>query len=274
MGRSGNITPTHRWLVASATAAGTKHVRNNLPNQDHFHHLTDAADRLIIAVCDGAGSAPNGAAGSQTAAAAVESIQRQLDMQTAFSLTDIFSKAAVHARSTVINLAEECGLPRRDYATTMTLFVHNGGRSATAQIGDGACVLGTANEWFLAHEPKRGQHANETFFITQEHALQQLDVSPEMSNIERVMICTDGMMALTLQQPDNVPHCPYFDGTFSWLRSCNDPRKASRQMEMLLRSDRVSSIVDDDVTMVQQATLSNHEAPNAAHQVPLPPAKR
>ena len=263
MARSRNITPTRRWMVAAASVAGAKHTRRNAPNEDRFHCLTADDDRLIIAVCDGAGSAPLGGEGARVAAAAaLDSIRRQLDMETRFSLPEILEGAFHEARKSVIRTAENSGLPVRDYDTTITLFTQLGGRSAAAQLGDGACVVRTAGAWHLINEPQRGQYANETFFLTQEDAGERLALSPEMSSVEDVMVCTDGMSALTLQQPDNVPHSPYFDGTFSWLRSCHDPRKASSQMERLLLSDRVRRITDDDLTMVQ-ATLLN---PNVAQE--------
>ena len=265
MARSRDIT-TNRWLVAAATAAGAKHIRNSSPNQDCFRHLTADDDQLIIAVCDGAGSTTMGGAGAQIAAtAAVESIQHQLEMRTNFSLPDILRKAFNHARASVIQIAETSDYDVRDYATTITLFVHSGGISAAAQLGDGACVLGTPDGWTLTAEPQRGQHANETFFITQHRAEERLTISPEISKVQHVMLCTDGMMSLTLQQPGNVPHQPYFEGTFSWLRSCQDPHKASRQMDALLRSDKVRSLVDDDLTMVQATLMDTPTGTETQH---------
>ena len=89
-----------------------------------------------------------------------------------------------------------------------------------------------------------------------------MSLSPIMPNICRVMLCTDGMMYLTLQQPGNTPHPPYFDGTFSWLESCSSQEKACRQMSQLLLSDHVRRLTDDDLTMFQGTLLHSAEPPS------------
>ena len=138
------MTHTRRWMVAAASVAGAKHARRGTPNGDSFHCLTADDDRLIIAVSDGAGSAPMGGTGARVAAtAALESVRHQLDMQTRFSLPEILKDAFQQARQSVIQTAQRSGLEARDFDATLTLFAHMGGRTAAAQLGDGACVVGT-----------------------------------------------------------------------------------------------------------------------------------
>ncbi|MXZ91455.1 MAG: protein phosphatase 2C domain-containing protein [Chloroflexi bacterium] len=57
------------WRVALATAAGASHLRDRIPNQDAAaYRLVEIGDSqvVIVAVADGAGSAPRSQEGSQT----------------------------------------------------------------------------------------------------------------------------------------------------------------------------------------------------------------
>ena len=257
MAGSRNLNPIINWFVGAASVAGTKHVRRNNENQDALYYRTlPGTDRLVAVVSDGASSAQEGKAGAQTAAsAALEWAWSDLEKRPDQNLTSLLNYAVKAAREAVIHASKTSGIPLREYAATLTIFTQVDGRAAAAQIGDGACVVGTEDGWLLTSEPQRGQHANETSFVTQEDAIHRMSVSDELTGIRRVMICTDGMMSLTLQQPGNVPHAPYFDGTFSWLENNPSQEKAFNQMERLLLSERVRRLTDDDLTMFQATLL-------------------
>ena len=89
----------------------------------------------------------------------------------------------------MIQLAVTSGISLREYAATLTALIQANGRAASAQVGDGACVVGADAGWMLTSEPQRGEHANETSFITQEGAIYRRRVSAEISGVQRVMIC-------------------------------------------------------------------------------------
>ena len=263
MATSGSLNQTVEWFVAAASVAGTKHVRRNYPNQDALYYRTlPGSDQLVAVVCDGASSAAFGGAGAHAvAAAALEWAWSNMEQKPDQNLPDLLRWTVGAARETITETAKTSGIPLREYATTITMFAQIDGRAAAAQIGDGACVVGIDEGWTLTSEPQRGKHANETSFITQEDAICSMSVSAEIVGIQRVMICTDGMMSLTLEQPNNVPHAPYFDGTFSWLESNQSQVKAFNQMQRLLLSDRVRRLTDDDLTMFQATLL--HRTPEA-----------
>ena len=71
----------------------------------------------------------------------------------------------------MIQLAATSGISLREYAATLTALIQANGRAASAQVGDGAGVVGAVAGWMLTSEPQRGEHANETWFITQEGAI-------------------------------------------------------------------------------------------------------
>ena len=264
MAGSRNIADPNNWFVATASVAGTKHVRKNQPNQDALRYRTlPGTDHLVAVIADGAGSAPMSRQGAMVATEmALEFAWDTLTRQPAQDLTSLLASSISAAREKVLQTAEEAELPARDFATTLLAFIQANGQSAAAQIGDGACVVAVNEAWSLATEPQRGEHANETSFITQDNAILKMSLSPIMPNICRVMLCTDGMMHLTLQQPGNTPHPPYFDGTFAWLESCSSQEKACRQMSQLLLSGHVRRLTDDDLTMFQGTLLHSAEPPS------------
>ena len=122
-------------------------------------------------------------------------------------------------------------------------------------VCDGAGVVGAVAGWMLTSEPQRGEHANETWFITQEGAIYRRCVSAEIIGVQRVMVGAEGMMGLTLKQPGNVRYAPYFDGALSWLESNHSPGKASGRCRTLLLGNQVRLLTDDDVTMIQATLL-------------------
>ena len=81
-----NMGSRSHWRIASATSAGSAHLKNGLPNQDAvFHALVETSRHqvAIAAVADGAGSATRSDEGSQIAAAAAVNDSRVRDQQEA-----------------------------------------------------------------------------------------------------------------------------------------------------------------------------------------------
>ena len=129
----------------------------------------------------------------------------------------------------MIQLAATSGISLLEYAATLTALIQANGRAASAQVGDGAGVVGADAGWMLTSEPQRGEHANETWFITQEDAIYRRRVSAEISGVQRVMIC------LTLKQPGKVPDAPYFDGAFPGWRATTAGEKRRADAETAAR---------------------------------------
>ena len=161
----------------------------------------------------------------------------------------------------MIQLAATSGISLREYAATLTALIQANGRAASAQVGDGAGVVGAVAGWMLTSEPQRGEHANETWFITQEDAIYRGCVSAEIIGVQRVMVGSkdmvgaEGMMGLTLKQPGNVRYAPYFDGALSGLESNHSRGKASGRCRTLLLGNQVRLLTDDDDVTMFQATL-------------------
>ena len=180
MAGSGNLNQITEWFVVAARVVGAKHTRGNPPNQDALQYLTKTpsvtrsrpgTDRLVVVVCDGAGRAAEGRIGAPAAAAAALESGSELTESPNQDRPNLLRCTDTAVRQTVIQLAATSGISLREYAATLTALIQANGRAASAQVGDGAGVVGADAGWMLTSEPQRGEHANETSFITQEGAI-------------------------------------------------------------------------------------------------------
>ena len=197
-----------------------------VPDQDALcYRSRPGTDRLAVVVCDGAGRAAEGRIGAPAAAAAVLESCSELTGSPNQDRPNLLRCTVTTVRQTVIQIAATSGISLREYVATLTALIQANGRAASAQVGDGAGVVGAVAGWMLTSEPQRGEHANETWFITQEDAIYRRCVSAEIIGVQRVMVGSEdmvgaeGMMGLTLKQPGNVRYAPYFDGALSGLES-------------------------------------------------------
>ena len=196
--------------------------RPAVPDQDALcYRSRPGTDRLVVVVCDDAGRAAEGRISAPAAAAAALESGSELTESPNQDRPNLLRCTDTAVRQTVIQLAATSGISLLEYAAMLTALIQANGRAASAQVGDGAGVVGADAGWMLTSEPQRGEHANETWFITQEDAIYRRRVSAEISGVQRVMIC------LTLKQPGKVPDAPYFDGAFPGWRATTARKKRS-----------------------------------------------
>ena len=185
------------WIMAGATLTGSSHRRNERPNQDayYFKYADGKTAIAILAVSDGAGSAPHSAEGSQIAVTtAVNAIARELRKRRAgrkfhyhrltrktWTRTSkktgeprpartvaILRKAFMEACRAIASHALAQEEVPDDYAATLLLAVATPRWIVAAQIGDGAIVAinSFTKQALTLCESHTGEYANETVFIT------------------------------------------------------------------------------------------------------------
>ena len=174
----------------------------------------------------------------------------------------------------MIQLAATSGISLREYAATLTALIQANGRAASAQVGDGAGVVGADAGWMLTSEPQRGEHANETWFITQEGAIYRGCVSAEIIGVQRVMVGTDGMMGLTLKQPGNVPYAPYFDGAFPGWRATTAGEKRRADAEHCCSATRCDYSPTTTSPCSRQLFCTRRRRPKTNHKKTVPITER
>jgi hypothetical protein len=237
---------TVAWKVAAAAAAGSSHERLNLPCQDALgyqilHSDSERDGILVAALADGAGSAQRSEQGARTAVdTALQFLTAYLQeeglpqQEGAWSL--LLDEAFTAAQLALYQLAEEEDLPVRSYATTLSCLVAHAGGYALATLGD-------------------GEYANETYFLTQDFALEQVQTVICSQPAQGIVMMSDGLARLALSFPSQKPFEPFFRPLFAFIESREqgvtaEDSEANLQLEAFLNSDRVRARTDDDKSLL------------------------
>jgi|YNPBryunderm2012_1023409.scaffolds.fasta_scaffold06731_3 hypothetical protein len=241
------------WRVFAVSVRGSAHERRAMPCQDANKYERLFHEVLIIAVADGAGSARYAQKGSQCA---VQIFLEFLRSQPLSSLVtagvDEWRALATRAFQAVQNaLVEQAKLTDStiaDFATTLIGVAVTPRAVVTAQIGDGAVVLEDMHgQLHLLSHMRFGEYLNETVFLTSKNALQHARFERWEGEVAHLAIFTDGLELLALQLPDAKPHPRFFQPLFRFVDS---DEATVEQLEAFLRSERVRTRTDDDLTLV------------------------
>ena len=181
--------------VAAASKRGRSHAHEGSPRDDDFSiSLDENSGWYVIAVADGAGSAPFSRQGSRIACGTAERFCREkLDSGSLDSAVEAYIKdnentevrnrvfkalydtlcgAAFASHKAIRTEAENHGSPMKDYATTLLLAIcrkfEAGWFVAGFWVGDGAiCVYDPKNKAAtLLGTPDEGEYAGQTRFVT------------------------------------------------------------------------------------------------------------
>jgi len=247
------------WRLLGASVTGTSHTKSGLPCQD-AHAYCEVAGCALIAVADGAGSAERSAEGAQRASqAALAAMAAALSggwPATPEPWRDVFAAAYAAAKSELEQLASAAGRPSRAFATTLLCAGISDQGLAVAQLGDGVAAAfaptggaNAAGDWFLAAQPQRGEYANETYFLSQDDALQHLEVAVYAEPVRALALMTDGLLRLVLNG-QRQPHVPFFEPLLAFGVEVDDAAQGNGQLAAFLASERVCARTDDDKTVV------------------------
>jgi hypothetical protein len=248
------------WRVCGASVQGTSHRDDEIPCQDAhgYRVLTDGT--LIVVVADGAGSASYSQYGSSRAVSgALPSLSLRLaanrprDDDEA-SWERLFRESFADARASLISYAVVNQLEPRSLATTLVCAVVTESLLIVGQIGDGTIVAETTEGTLLTvSQPVRGEYANETHFLSQEDALDQLRITRGPASPTAIVLMTDGLLRLALRLPSHEPHEPFFRPILGYVAQLGvdvDEKTANDRLGAFLDSERVNQRTDDDKTLV------------------------
>ena len=259
------------WRVAGAAVTGVSHQRLGLPCQDFQSYRVLPAGRgtaLLVALADGAGSAEHAQQGAEQAVvAALDALEQCLRVERTapLDLDAMIRQAFEAARQALLALAEQDDLAVRSLATTLTCALAVDGFLGVGQVGDGSLVVKTGQGELLAvTQPQRGEYANETYFLSQEDALDHLQVQVLHQPIQALAVLSDGLLRLALQMSTNQPHRPFFQPLFDFVAASADPNLAAEQLAAFLGSERVSARTDDDKSIVLAVCLGSGAGAQAA----------
>lgn len=185
--------------MVAASQRGRSHAREGTPRDDNFRLSYDPGNHwYIIAVADGAGSAPLSREGSRIACeTAIEHCQKELQNPVSFEdninlynlyksseevdaagqmissdIWRIVGHAAHKAQRAIFKQAKEDGFPAKQYATTLLLVICKkfdfGWFIVSFWVGDGAiCIFDQENQRsYLLGTPDEGEYGGQTRFLT------------------------------------------------------------------------------------------------------------
>ncbi len=243
------------WRATGVAVQGTAHQKQGLPCQDFQEFRLLPGGGLIAALADGAGSASLADLGARCAveealaclSACLEAERPETEEGWAGLIWSAFAQAQV----AVQRLAWEMDVPERELATTLVCVAAWGGGLAAGQLGDGAIVVqNSAGELELVVPFQRGEYANETYFLTEEHALDQVDVQIRPGAVQGLAMMSDGLTRLALKLPAGEPHAPFFQPLFAFAAAQGSNGQAQEQLAAFLASERVCSRTDDDKSLI------------------------
>lgn len=250
------------WKLASAVVKGADHVRLDLPCQDALQvQVVTHGDQpyLVAAVSDGAGSARLAEVGSRIAtevaiawlAARAATVTETADPR----VLGVELLEAVRVAIAVEAKAQEATLG--DLACTLLVALVSDKLSFFAQVGDGAMVVTHGPEappYRCVFWPAKGEHANETVFVTSNSAAKHLEATLIRADITEVALFTDGLERLALDFATQTAFPAFFAPFFGAVRALAPGDEASAalsaELHAFLDSPRVHGATSDDRALV------------------------
>ena len=253
---------TQHWRVAAATAAGASHLRDNIPNQDAVAHRVIEIGRgavTVIAVADGAGSAPRSHEGSRIAVdAAVASVVEGINRQPAAAFAEGMAASTVRdaierARTEVERYGRRQGIPLSELASTLIVALASDNLMTAAQVGDGAVIafnIGGGDAMTLC-EAHTGEYANETTFITSRSRPHEIASVGHASgyDYDALALITDGLQNLALKMPEREAFMGFWNPILGDLAHTDEPEAVPGRLHAFISGERVQSRTTDDVTI-------------------------
>jgi hypothetical protein len=254
------------WRYIAAQAIGESHRRLDLVCQDRLACTVLNQESLVAVVADGAGSAPLADRGAEIAVRCfVDYVDGHILGET-LDLEALMRSAAVFARTRIEEDAREQGASIAHYATTLLAVLVTPTAGGAIQIGDGVIVVNNGGaEWDWVFWPQRGEFVNTTSFLTDQDALERLevDVFPSAAPVVDVAVLSDGLERLALNHISRTVHSPFFNGFLKELlavESLEECGSLSTDLKAFLSSARVRAQTNDDVSLVV-ATRRKYERP-------------
>lgn len=249
---------SREWHVAAASVRGASHEKLGMPCQDAHQWEGVGETVLVVAVTDGAGSAPLAEVGASLAArAAVQYARQRLCARTVIAGLDdagwvgLLRDCLAAAQKSLEAEAAARGVPLQDLATTLSITAATPEVVAAVQVGDGAVVVGDAEgRLHCLVRPAVGEYVNETTFLTSVEGIATLTPAVWRGRAGRLAIFSDGLQMAALRMPSGEPHPGFFTPLFQFLDAQPDAQQATQALAAFLGSERLRERTDDDVTLV------------------------
>lgn len=239
------------WKTLHASEVGTSHLSTGHPCQDAAavrRVLVGSEEYLLIAICDGAGSAELSHEGARFVT------QHWLDL-AAVELhlhggmpEESLPALAEACHEGLVALAKTQQRQLRDYACTLLTTVLGPETAVYFQVGDGVWVQQDAEGPVVVTWPHQGEYAGETVFLTSPNRAQHYQTASRPTG-DAVAGMTDGLERLALNFATQEPIRGFFQPMWQTLRATTDPDLPAK-LAAFLGSEQVNNRTDDDKTLV------------------------
>lgn len=238
---------------------GVSHIRSGTRLQDAKRCFEVQApyigETLVSIISDGAGSAEFGGQGASIACRTIaSSVHNVLQTAAGVPSDDLIWSWTDLVRDRIYLAAEKRNKTARDFAATLVMFIASPTEVLTAHIGDGAIVARkkASTHWSVLSEPKNGEYASTTFFITDEPQ-PPLRIFRHPNEFDAIASFSDGIEHLVLDSVSGEPSSAFFNPVIRPLENSN--RRGydvdiSRSLAKFLDSERLNERTDDDKTLV------------------------
>jgi hypothetical protein len=242
-------------LILGVSVIGSRHILNGLPCQDACAYDISIQGWGIIAVADGLGSASKSEIGAKAAVdTTVKCVKNKISSNDSevIQLENIVINAINSARETLDLKAKEFDCKIDELACTLILIVIHNQEIITAHIGDGAVVVRSDNEFFLASNPGESEYINEVVPLTSKEWQKELRISPIIPNVKFVAAFTDGCQrAVLIKTKDGLkPFMNFFEPLYSYSKEISDLNQSVDELRDFLNSARMNNVSEDDKTLV------------------------
>jgi hypothetical protein len=212
------------WVALGESVTGTSHRSAQTPCQDSFRYrlFGEAAEWLLVAAADGAGSAAHADVG---ATLVCDEFARRVEESRTDALLTRQGIIALFAETRLALLAEaeRRGARPRDLACTALFGLVGPTTAAFAQLGDGAIVIGDGQAHRVVFWPDSGEYVNATDFLTDEGFADLIRFETTTDPISEVALLTDGLQRLALDFAGRTAHPGFFAPLFKRLRGTAAP---------------------------------------------------
>ncbi|WP_058912596.1 PP2C family serine/threonine-protein phosphatase [Entomohabitans teleogrylli] len=235
------------WRIYGASAVGWSHQQHQLPCQDAFYAVSDG-ERMIAAVCDGAGSARFSHDG---ATFVTRQIVARLLLMGDRTLTEQALRGEIEqVRLDLSLLAAEYGHDVEEYACTLLVVWVDASQGWIMHLGDGSALMQGAREderVFSAAE--NGEYANQTWFLTSESWREHLRIQRVAFPVQQLVMMTDGVQPFALDKGGEGLFAPFMTPVIDYLRR-QSVQEGSAALRATLDDPRTQAITGDDKTLL------------------------
>jgi hypothetical protein len=259
-----SVASVNPWKAIARSVIGVSHQQHQQPCQDASGYRRLDGGILLGAIADGAGSASQAEAGAKLAVqSSLDFIQRWHEFalrrgedQWAEKLDQdktrrFFEHLLQRLHHDFRQQSQQLHCEMAALASTLLVFIAHPQGLLAMQLGDGFLVVHRGDgDYQLLFTPDKGEFANETVFLTSDHAAQSLQVYQSSEPVQFICAATDGLEAVAIKKQDWSAFPPFFQPLETYLQETADPEQDPDYLDNFLNSDRLNQRTQDDKTLL------------------------